>query len=315
VPDDRLAELDQFRAFMRGMLMHSAVGAIIGGVTTLVGQPENVIVGVAVGWDFATFFERVAVLSLPAVAAGAVTCVLVERFRLFGYGAPLLPGIYEALEENAKRLKKEMTVQHEATLIAQATVCVCLILALAFHVAEVGLIGLAVIVFASAAGGVTDEHRIGKAFEAGLPFTALLVVFFVIAGMIHHQHLFDPIITWVLGLDGLVQLLWLYFTNGFLSAISDNVFVATVYIDQVMNAFEQGLITREELDDLAATVVIGTGIPAMATPNGQAAFLFLLTSSIAALVRLSYVRMMYMTLPYVVVSSVVVIFFLNFLLA
>ncbi|MDX2225373.1 MAG: hypothetical protein SFV21_21640 [Rhodospirillaceae bacterium] len=314
IPADRAAEMEAFRAFMRSMLMHSAVGAICGGVTTLVGQPENVIVGVAVGWDFATFFDRVAVLSLPAVAAGAVTCLFVERFRLFGYGAPMLPGIYAALEEHAGQLRKEMTVRHEATLIAQAAVCVCLILALAFHVAEVGLIGLAVIVFASAASGVTEEHRIGKAFEAGLPFTALLVVFFVIAGMIHNQHLFEPIIAWVLGLDGLTQLLWLYFTNGALSAISDNVFVATVYIDQIMNAFEQGLITRAELDDLAATVVIGTGIPAMATPNGQAAFLFLLTSSVAALVRLSYVRMMYMTLPYVVVCSVIVIFFLSYLI-
>lgn len=52
-----------------------------------------------------------------------------------------------------------------------------LIVALAFHLAEVGLIGLTVIIFATALCGVTDEHAIGKAFQDSLPFTALLTVF------------------------------------------------------------------------------------------------------------------------------------------
>ena len=52
-----------------------------------------------------------------------------------------------------------------------------LIAALAFHLAEVGLIGLSVIILATSTGGVTDEHAIGKAFTEALPFTALLAVF------------------------------------------------------------------------------------------------------------------------------------------
>jgi len=36
----------------------------------------------------------------------------------------------------------------------------------------------------------------------------------------------------------------------------------------------------------------------VATPNGQAAFLFLLTSAVAPLIRLSYGRMVIMALPY-----------------
>lgn len=43
----------------------------------------------------------------------------------------------------------------------------------------------------------------------------------------------------------------------------------------------------------------------MATPNGQAAFLFLLTSAIAPLLRLSYGKMVYMALPYTVVLTIV----------
>ena len=37
------------------------------------------------------------------------------------------------------------------------------------------------------------------------------------------------------------------------------------------------------------------------TPNGQAAFLFLLTSALAPLIRLSYGRMVVMALPYTIV--------------
>ena len=56
------------------------------------------------------------------------------------------------------------------------------------------MIGLMVIILATTFTGITEEHRIGKAFEAALPFTALLVVFFVIVAAIHDQHLFEPVI-------------------------------------------------------------------------------------------------------------------------
>ena len=42
----------------------------------------------------------------------------------------------------------------------------------------------------------------------------------------------------------------------------------------------------------------GTNLPSVATPNGQAAFLFLLTSALAPLIRLSYMKMVVMALPY-----------------
>ncbi|MEC8485138.1 MAG: sodium/proton antiporter, partial [Pseudomonadota bacterium] len=45
--------------------------------------------------------------------------------------------------------------------------------------------------------------------------------------------------------------------------------------------------------------------PSVATPNGQAAFLFLLTSAIAPLLRLSYGKMVWMALPYTIVLSIV----------
>ena len=53
-------------------------------------------------------------------------------------------------------------------------------------------------------------------------------------------------------------------------------------------------------DTLAIATNTGTNLPSIATPNGQAAFLFLLTSALAPLIRLSYLRMVWMALPYTI---------------
>jgi NhaB family Na+:H+ antiporter len=152
---------------------------------------------------------------------------------------------------------------------------------------------------------VTNEHAIGKAFREAMPFTALLVTFFAIVAVIHQQHLFTPIIDMVLAQDPKDQLPFIFVASGILSAVSDNVFVATIFITEVEQAFASGAIDRAQFDLLAVSVNTGTNIPSIATPNGQAAFLFLLTSALAPLIRLGYVRMLWMALPYAVVLSVV----------
>ena len=146
----------------------------------------------------------------------------------------------------------------------------------------------------------------GKAriFSEALPFTALLVVFFAIVGVIHDQHLFAPVINYVLSLEGDMRTSAFFIANGVLSMISDNVFVATVYITEVQELFLNGEIDRATFDALAVSINTGTNIPSVATPNGQAAFLFLLTSALAPLIRLSYGRMVIMALPYTVTMSV-----------
>jgi len=50
---------------------------------------------------------------------------------------------------------------------------------------------------------------------------------------------------------------------------------------------------------------MGTNIPSVATPNGQAAFLFLLTSALAPVIKLSYMEMVKLALPYTIVMSIV----------
>jgi len=96
---------------------------------------------------------------------------------------------------------KNRTSEQKTKLLVQFLVILILIFSLAFNVASVGLIGLMVIVLLTAFNGIIEEHKIGKAFEEALPFTALLVVFFVIVAVIHDQHLFSPVITYVLSLS------------------------------------------------------------------------------------------------------------------
>jgi NhaB family Na+:H+ antiporter len=148
-------------------------------------------------------------------------------------------------------------------------------------------------------------HHIGEAFHEALPFTALLVTFFAVVAVIHEQHLFTPVVEYVFTFRTEVQPALFFLANGLLSAISDNVFVATVYIGAVTEQYNAGAFSKEHYDALAVAINTGTNLPSVATPNGQAAFLFLLTSALAPLIRLSYGRMVMLALPYTIVLTVV----------
>jgi NhaB family Na+:H+ antiporter len=294
------SDLDAFRAVLRSLLMHAGAGTVLGGVMTPVGQPQNVLVAEQAQWTFVEFFLHVAPVALPVFVVGIATCLLVERMKWFGYGTRLPDAVHAVLEVYDREQQEQRTQRDVAILIVQAVTAVILVFALAFHLAEVGLIGLLVIVLATAFTGVTDEQRIGKAFEAALPFTALIVVFFVIVAQIHDQHLFEPVVGWALNQPGEVRAAIFYLASGLLSAVSDNVFVATIYITEVKAALLEGVITAPEFGRLAVAINTGTNIPSIATPNGQAALLFLLTSAVAPLIRLSYGRMVWMALPYTI---------------
>lgn len=294
-------DLDEFRAFLRSLLMHSAVGTALGGVCTTVGEPQNLLIAGRAGWDFAEFFIRMAPVTMPVLFCGFLCCVLLEKLKWFGYGGQLPERVRTVLVDFSAHEDQKRTKRDVAALWIQALIAMILVLSLAFHVAEVGLVGLMVIVLLTALNGVIDEHSLGKAFHEALPFTSLLVVFFTIVAVIHEQHLFQPLITHVLAMDLDVQPRMFFIANGLLSAISDNVFVATIYIDEVKAALDSGAISREHFNHLAVAINTGTNLPSVATPNGQAAFLFLLTSAIAPLIRLSYGKMVWMALPYTLV--------------
>ena len=309
--DDNLVQeantetLEQFRQFLRSLIMHGAVGTALGGVTTLVGEPQNLLIAEKAGWQFIEFFMRMAPVTMPVLVCGLICCVILEKIKILGYGAQLPESVRRVLTESSLEDEKNRSQGQVAKLISQAVIALILVFALAFHWAPVGLIGLMIIVLLTAFNGVTEEHQIGKAFEEALPFTALLVVFFAVVAVIHEQHLFSPVINWVLAMDPASQPGIFFLANGLLSAISDNVFVATVYINEVRAALDSGMIDRDHFNKLVIAINTGTNLPSVATPNGQAAFLFLLTSALAPLINLSYMRMVIMALPYTVVLTVV----------
>jgi len=303
--DNHRVDLEQFRGFLRSLVMHAGIGSALGGVCTLVGEPQNLIIAEQAHWQFVEFVLRMAPVTVPVLIAGLLTCILVEKFGKFGYGEQLPDSIRKILTDFNDEKSAKMTDQDKAKLIIQGLIGVWLIVGLAMHLAAVGLIGLSVIIFATAFTGITEEHALGKAFEEALPFTALLVVFFTVVAVIIDQHLFKPVIELVLQSEGDTQLALFYIANGFLSMVSDNVFVGTVYINEVKTALAEGLITRSQFDLLAVAINTGTNLPSVATPNGQAAFLFLLTSALAPLLRLSYGTMVWMALPYTIVLAVV----------
>ena len=296
--------LEEFRSFLRSLIMHGVVGTALGGVCTLVGEPQNLLIGERMGWDFIEFFLRMAPITIPVLFAGLITTVVLETTGIFGFGQKL-PKVARTIiehyteEEDLKRTHKE-----KWGIKVQAVSAILLIIGLAMHIAPVGFIGLALIVVQTAFMGITEEHQLGRAFEEALPFTGLLVVFFVIVAMIHDQHLFKPIIDWALTLDPSQQPSMFYLANGILSMISDNVFVATVYIGEIKTAYDAGAIGLEQFEKLAIAINTGTNLPSVATPNGQAAFLFLLTSSLAPLINLDYIKMVKMAFPYTIVLGI-----------
>ena len=295
-------ELEDFKGFLRDLVMHGAVGTALGGVCTTVGEPQNLLIAGAAGWDFIEFFIQMAPITMPILFTGLLTCVLIEKFSIAGFGNQLPTNVRDIFNDYSDYRKENITINDRAELLIESVVLVFLVLALAFSIAAVGLIGLSVMVFLTAFKGITNEHQLGEAFHEALPFTALLGVFFAIVAVIDDQGLFNPLIKYVLDLPLDMQPTMFYIANGFLSAVSDNVFVATIYIGRVQEVITVG---TEQFNNLAIAINVGTNIPSIATPNGQAAFLFLLTSALAPLINLSYLRMVYMALPYTIVLSIV----------
>ncbi len=299
-------DLKQFKSFLRSLLMHAAVGTALGGVCTIVGEPQNLIIGAKAHWTFVEFFLRMLPVSIPVLTFGLITCVALEKLKWFGYGATMPDNVRNILTKDLEKQAAARTPNEVAKLIIQAVCCLWLIIGLAFHLAAVGIIGLTVIILATAFCGVTSEHKLGQAFTESLPFCSLLCVFFAVISVIADQDLFAPITNFVFSIkDQATQTAVLFWANGLLSAVSDNVFVGTLYIDQTFHALVCNEITRDTFDMLAIAVNAGTNLPSVATPNGQAAFLFLLTSSLAPLIKLSYGRMMWMALPYTIVLCIV----------
>jgi NhaB family Na+:H+ antiporter len=84
-----------------------------------------------------------------------MTCVLLERLRLFGYGAELPESVRAVLVAYDLAESRRRNKRDTAVLVTQAAVLVFLIAGLALHLTAVGLIGVSVIILATSFLGMS----------------------------------------------------------------------------------------------------------------------------------------------------------------
>ena len=88
---------------------------------------------------------------------------------------------------------------------------------------------------------------------------SLLVVFFGVVAILEEQQTFAPMIDVVLDMPIEAQPVALFTVNGILSMVSDNVFVATIFIESINAAYqdtgpESVNMTRAHFEDLAIAI-------------------------------------------------------------
>jgi NhaB family Na+:H+ antiporter len=308
------APLEQFRAFLRSLVMHALVGTALGGVMTMVGEPQNLLIAKQMSsllppdraehWGFVGFVIHMAVVTVPTLIVGLATTVLCEKLKLFGHGVEMPDEVRRVLQESADAQRAARTSADRFRLNVQGACAILLVLGLAFHIAEVGILGLFLIVLATSFTGVSEEHRIGHAFTESLPFTALLVVFFGIVAMIADQDLFPTRHRRRVGAAG-DAVSWLRSSGRRRCSARSRTTCSSPRCSstKASAAFTANRIDAEQFEKLAIAINCGTNVPSIATPNGQAAFLFMLTSALAAPIKLDYVRMIKMALPYTITMT------------
>jgi NhaB family Na+:H+ antiporter len=104
-------EFDEFRGFLRNLIMHSAVGTALGGTLTLVGEPQNMMIGTRMNWDFYDFFCHCGIIAVPVAISGFILCPLLEIFRFPGFGYQLSDKIRQLIVNDYEKKARELAGQ------------------------------------------------------------------------------------------------------------------------------------------------------------------------------------------------------------
>ena len=110
-------DLESFKAFLRDLVMHGAVGTALGGVCTIVGEPQNLLIAKVAGWEFIEFVIRMAPVTMPVFIAGLLTCFLIERFSIAGFGNQLPDSVRNIFNDFDVYETQNTTLTHKAELI------------------------------------------------------------------------------------------------------------------------------------------------------------------------------------------------------
>ena len=107
--------------------MHGAVGTALGGVSTTVGEPQNLLIASVADWSFVEFFIKMLPISFPVFICGLLTCYLLERLSLFSYGIQLPDHIRQILIDFDTSESSKRTQAQNMKILTQALVAVILV--------------------------------------------------------------------------------------------------------------------------------------------------------------------------------------------
>ena len=97
--------------------MHEAVGTAIGGVCITVGEPQNLLIAGKAIWDFMEFFIQMAPITMPILFTGLLTCIIVEKFSIAGFGNQLPSNVREIFNDYSKYRKENITLRDKTCLL------------------------------------------------------------------------------------------------------------------------------------------------------------------------------------------------------
>ena len=97
--DAGIEDLESFKAFLRDLIMHGVVGTALGGVCTIVGEPQNLLIANVAGWEFIEFMIKMAPITVPVFIAGMITCFAIEQLHICGFGNQLPARVKDIFHE------------------------------------------------------------------------------------------------------------------------------------------------------------------------------------------------------------------------
>ena len=130
-------DISRLKAFLRSLLMHAAVGTTLGGICTIVGEPQNLIVAERMNWDFGTFVLRMLPVWATCLPCGIATCIYCEQYGRFGYGAKMPKDVRKVLQDFALKEFGKMRMLQKMALYVQIAAAIILIISLVTQVATV----------------------------------------------------------------------------------------------------------------------------------------------------------------------------------
>ena len=144
------------------------MGTALGGVCTLVGEPQNLLIATVAGWEFMEFFWLMAPITMPVLVAGLLTCLFLEQTKIFGYGQSFLQRSARfwrtfRLRKMQKRHPHPTHDCHTGVGSRRSRDWPAL------HLAAVGLIGLMIIVLLTAFNGIVEDTSWGMHLKKHSP--------------------------------------------------------------------------------------------------------------------------------------------------